>query len=424
MERSVRTPALNPASMPFFPGGARANDDERASVGGFMHRSREQDRNSMSSLSISPSEYRSVRSSPSPPQQDLDTERGAIQHPFGVPGERLRRSPMFHSVEASRPYPTIETRSPREGSVLGSLDALPEGEDNQDTPGPLVGDNGMQAPKSFFSLQQEHATPPVAINVNQNGSSYNGGGAFVSSSPVSSLDSGSHFTPTTDSSQSFEAQLKASPLMHDILDRLVRCEYSTREIQRDLGDMHRKVNLLVERSLGATSQPEFKDPFAPTLNGSSFSPSLNGPRPSIANIAPNQVTASDDMASMSRRLDTLTSSLGQLLALQTQQIHSTSLTNNSPQIDLAPNQMMSPPGLTGASMLGHGLPHRPDFRPTPRAPNSPMRTWSAGNIDLSVRPSDPGRQEALLRDKRRSVSGLVRRDSASVRPLILLINQV
>ncbi|KAJ7276335.1 P-loop containing nucleoside triphosphate hydrolase protein [Mycena haematopus] len=62
-------------------------------------------------------------------------------------------------------------------------------------------------------------------------------------------------------------------------------------------------------------------------------------------------------------------------------------------------------------MLGHGLPNRPDLRPSPRAP---MRTWSAGTLDLPVRPPDPGRQDSLLRDKRRSVSGLVRRESAGI----------
>ncbi|KAF9058116.1 P-loop containing nucleoside triphosphate hydrolase protein [Panaeolus papilionaceus] len=45
-----------------------------------------------------------------------------------------------------------------------------------------------------------------------------------------------------------------------------------------------------------------------------------------------------------------------------------------------------------------------------------MRTWSAGNLDLpTLRANDQAmRQEALLRDKRRSVSGLLRRDSAGV----------
>jgi translation initiation factor 4A len=208
-------------------------------------------------------------------------------------------------------------------------------------------------------------------------------------------------------------------LIHDILDRLLRCEFSTREMQRDVGDMQRKVNLLVDRSLGFGGQPEFKDPFALNGNGQSFSsPPLNAPRPSIGNIAPNQANPSDDMVSVSQRLDMLTASVGQLTAAS-HQIHASisPLTNNSmigagtPQIDLAPNQLMSPPGVSSSAMLGHGLPNRPDLRPSPRAP---MRTWSAGTLDLPMRPSDPNRQDSMLRDKRRSVSGLVRRDSAGV----------
>ncbi|OSX60355.1 hypothetical protein POSPLADRAFT_1171425 [Postia placenta MAD-698-R-SB12] len=42
-----------------------------------------------------------------------------------------------------------------------------------------------------------------------------------------------------------------------------------------------------------------------------------------------------------------------------------------------------------------------------------MRTWSAGNLDIPLRGSD-GRQDSIFRDKRRSVSGLLRRDSTGV----------
>ncbi|KAJ7129751.1 hypothetical protein C8R44DRAFT_615258 [Mycena epipterygia] len=398
--------ALNPASTPFFPGGIRASEDDLGS--GFGHRAfQESDRSSMSSVSISPSDYRSVRCSPSPTQHDTDPERIPSRQQPSSEGQRW--SPPSRLVDAGKP----ETRRQREGSMLGGLDPLAEGEDSQDTPGPS--ESGLDHPTSSFFPAYER-TPPVALN---NGSSYNAPGGLTSSSPVSSLDSGSHFASSDQAARSFEAQLKASPMIHDILDRLVRCEYSTREMQRDVGDMQRKVNLLVERSLGIGAQPEFKDPFAVNGNGQSFSAPMNGPRPSIGNIAPNQSTPSDDLVSVSQRLDMLTASVGQLTAAS-HQIHASisPLTNNSmmgsgtPQLDLAPNQLMSPPGVSNSSMLGHGLPNRPDLRPSPRAPNSPMRTWSAGTLDLPMRPSDPSRQDAMLRDKRRSVSGLVRRDSA------------
>jgi hypothetical protein len=398
--------ALNPASTPFFPGGIRASEDDLAI--GFGGRAfQETDRSSMSSVSISPSDYRSVRCSPSPPQHG-DPERNNPRQP--TPGEGQRRSPPFRIGDASRP----ESRRAREGSMLGGLDPLAEGEDNQETPGPS--ENGLHHPTSSFFPAYER-TPPVAVN---NGTSYNAPGGLTSSSPVSSLDSGSHFATTDQAARSFEAQLKASPMIHDILDRLVRCEYSTREMQRDIGDMQRKVSLLVERSLGIGSQPEFKDPFAVNGNGQSFSsPPLNAPRPSIG-IAPNQSNP-DDMVTVSQRLDMLTASVGQLTAAS-HQIHASisPLANNpmmgsgTPQLDLGPNQMISPPGVSNSAMLGHGLPNRPDLRPSPRAPNSPMRTWSAGTLDLPMRPSDSSRQDAMLRDKRRSVSGLVRRDSAGV----------
>ncbi|KAG5646627.1 hypothetical protein DXG03_002931 [Asterophora parasitica] len=414
--------------MPFFPGGMRGGDDEGglgAGFGlGFRHHSfREHDR--------TPSDYRSAKSSPSPP---FDSVEDARSKSFSDLNERPRQSPTFRQVDASRSHPGIETRPTRESSMVGSLDTLPEADDNLETPGPTSGDTGTQTPgASFFSLQQQSrenvSTPPISGN--QNGMFY---GGRASSSPVSSLDSGSQFNQSASGdhqAQSFEAQLKASPMIHDILSRLVQCEYVTREIQRDLGDVQRKVNILVDKALGSNSQPEFKDPFAPAnTNGQSFSPPLggsrsNGPRPSLGNIAPNQPAPSDDISTISQRLNTLTSSVGQLLAIQTQQIQSTDLRSNSIASiasvnnhhgDIPPNQAIPTPTMSNPAILGHGLPHRPEIRTAARHPNPPMRTWSAGTLDLPLRPFDPnvGRQDTAARDKRRSVTGLMRRDSAGI----------
>ncbi|KAJ7068208.1 hypothetical protein C8F01DRAFT_1117296 [Mycena amicta] len=321
----ARAGVLNANSTPFFPGGLRSVDDD----------------------AFAP-DFRSLKSSPSPPQP-------AFERPSPIPRHRL--------------------------------DPLRESDDHD-----------------------------IVVN----GTSYNPPGGLTSVSPVSSLDSGNHFPAADQSARSFEAQLRASPLINDLLDRITRCEFSVRETQRDVGDMQRKVGLLVDRTLGMSAQPEFKDPFA---NAQSFSsPPLNAPRPSIGNIAPNQSNPPDDLSSVAQRLDLLTASVGQLAAAS-HQIHasispltnSSLLGNGNPQMDLvAPNQILSPAGLSNAALLGHGLPNRPDLRPSPRAPNTPMRTWSAGTLDLPLRPSDPGRQDAMLRDKRRSVSGLMRRDSAGV----------
>ena len=410
---------MNPASMPFFPGALRGSDDEggigRGIVQHVFH-----DRASLHSTS--PSDYRSIRSSPSPPQ---GPEESRYQP---SPIQRDANSPAFRHNDASKSYPAIETRTIREASMLGTLGTLLERENSPSLAEPDTIDAGTHTPgSSFSSLQHKHerlSSPPNLASMSGPATAI--GVAYTSSSPVSSQNSSTRFTPAiADSqSQSFEAQLKASPMMHDILDRLVRCEYTTREIQRDLGDINRKVNLLVERALGVNnSQPEFKDPFDTSSNLSN----VIKHRPSVGNIAPNQAANTDDISSISQRLNTLTSSVGQLLALQTQQLQhqQTSISppdgrNNSvisfnpPQLDLAPNQSMPPPGVGNAPMLGHSLPNRPDLRI--RHPNPPLRTWSAGTLDLPMRPSEQGigRQEAILRDKRRSVSGLLRRDSSGV----------
>lgn len=421
----ARSAALNPASMPFFPGGLRGNDDERGSGLGFGQQVfREQDRCSVSAHSVSSSDYRSVRSSPSPPQGRSQEPR---HQPSPGPRDNPRQSPTVRQTDAAKPYPVVETRSTREGSILGTLDTLPEGEVTQsEEREEHAPESGHQTPgASFYSLLRQQGIerlPSLPFSVNNSTSSFSG--VPYTSSPVSSQDSNSRATPAAEfQAQSFEAQLRASSAIHDILDRLVRCEYTTREVQRELGDINRKVNLLVERALGVNSQPEFKDPFA-----SNAAPlSVPNPRPSIGNIAPNQAANTDDITSISQRLNTLTSSVGQLLALQTQQMQQNAISDgrnnsvislNSPQLDLAPNQIPSSQGMpNAANMIGHGLPNRPDLRPAPRQPNPPMRTWSAGNLDLPVRPSDQGlgRQDGGLRDKRRSVSGLLRRDSSGVR---------
>ncbi|KAL0949765.1 hypothetical protein HGRIS_009804 [Hohenbuehelia grisea] len=443
----ARSAALNPASMPFFP-GARASE---ASGGGglaFGHSSlaRDQDRGSMSSsFSMSPSDYRSVRSSPSPPREDSASEISAHSQ-SSIPLDGSRQSPAFRQADSGKTYPLMEPRV-REASIFGSLETLPEGEDPQDTPSPIP-TNGHQAARSpFFSIQQQSReqmgnTPPIPLNQSTGSSNSATTGPYMSSSPVSSLDSGSHFAGShLDNVRTFEEQLQASPLIHNILVRLERWEHTTREIQKDLGDVNRKVDILVHRALGSQTQmhnargdlngqPEFKDPFA--QNAGPFSPPLRGPRASVGNIAPNQSAPSDDISTISQRLNTLTSSVGQLLAIQTQQIQTNAMPNErimGSQQDIAPNKTLpqhaSPQtglpqhGLTNLAMLGHGLPNRPELRPSPRAPNLPMRTWSAGNLDLPMRPSDPNvlRQDAMLRgvdNKRRSVSALLRRESSGV----------
>jgi hypothetical protein len=334
-----------------------------------------------------------------------------------------RHSPTFSQGDSNKSYPGAEMHVAREASALSGLDALLEGE--KPTPAPFAIE--PQGHSSFFGVTQQGRdridTPPVSINNgNPRHPTTNVHRTFGSSSPVSSVDSTSQRPPSSEHSLSFEAQLKSSPFIRDILDRLVRCENSSREIRRDLGEVNRKVDILLERSLGLNSQPEFRDPFSPSNgNGHSTSPPLFSPRGSMsAGVAPHQPVPPDDITQISQRLNTLTSSVGKLLALQTQQ-HIQTATSGHPgaplhapgpqHVDLAPNQLMSP----NQSILGHGLPNRPDMRQSPRVPNPPTRTWSMGTLDLPPRPQDvPGNFGRQVGDKRRSVTSLMRRDSTGV----------
>ncbi|KAF8528872.1 hypothetical protein BU17DRAFT_37246 [Hysterangium stoloniferum] len=262
---------------------------------------------------------------------------------------------------------------------------------------------------------------------------------ILASSPASSAgDSSARASTGIEYLQSLEAQLKASPFINDILDRLVRCELSNREIRRELGDVHRKVDLLVGRSLhsndstvkpqdqfSSSGEPTFRNPFAtatvasgapiPSNGGSSHT---NG---GLSNTPPGR--SQDEIAQISQRLNTLTTSVSQLLALQTQQHMQTMNSGFQPPHNLSSNpasgsiaEQISPP--PPPPSLPHTLPNRPDLRPSSRTPNPPMRTWSAGSLDLPLRPQENniglGRPDAFSRDKRRSVAGLMRRDSGTI----------
>ena len=441
---------LNPASIPFLPCGLLASSEEDfGGPGGGPNQSgfqvpnprQQEDRGSMSTLSISPSEYRSVRSSPSPSSLDeRDRDRENLRFLSSSPGGGARLSPAFRQTEAERPYPNMEARA-REGSMKGTLETLPENTFSSS-------DGGPPGSLPFFSsINSRTSSTPPANNSSSRSSSFNtnyNNSVFTSSSPVSSPDSNS----LNVAEHSLETQLKALPLIHDILDRLVRCEYTTREIQRDLGDVHRKVNLLVERSLdnnsnhnnnmNMRSQPEFKDPFT----SSNLHP-FNATRASMSGaIAPNQNSPSDDIGQISQRLNTLTTSVGQLLALQTHQHLQTTnvglpngqiMGGNNLHQDFTQNQMFTPPTQSNVNSLGRGLPTRPDVR-QPRAPNPPMRTWSAGTLDLPMKPSDTGslgRSNDRMRDQRRSVAGgaitgpgLMRRESTGVSVVPNLLSTV
>ena len=442
MDPPSRSPALNPASTPFFPGAMRVNDEETISngpLGAYRQSiSRDQHYSTTSSISISPLDYHSVRSSPSPHLDDGDRQMdNGLQVPAS--GELSRRSPSLRQPDTDRGLPTFQHPA-RELNISPKTGINPDGDE---TPGPMSGPipmNGqLAAPSMYGSLSMRSkerlvGTPPVIQESMSLRSSFVHQ-PFLSSSPASSLDSGSHFAPSLEFSTSFEQQLKSSPLINEVLERLANLEATNRDIQRNLGDVNRKVDILVERALNPTpglgpgpsamnAPVEFKDPFAPSSqsNQGFINHGLGGPRGSIANIAPNQNPPSDDIPSISSRLNTLTSSVAQLLALQTQQIQNSGMQNAQmmggplPPTDLPAGL---PPMMNSAASLGHGMPGRPDVRQNPRLPNPPMRTWSAGTLDLPLRNESPagsmGRQDSIFRDKRRSVtSGILRRDSVGV----------
>ena len=100
-----------------------------------------------------------------------------------------------------------------------------------------------------------------------------------------------------DTSSAFEDQVRALPFVQDLLDRLLRCEYSTKEIQRDLTEMSRKVSFLLERA-----------------------ESGDGPNRGTGQLGNGKLAGNgaDEVRALAQRLDNLSTSVQHLVALQTQ----------------------------------------------------------------------------------------------------------
>ncbi|KAK7695633.1 hypothetical protein QCA50_000269 [Cerrena zonata] len=419
-----RSPALNPASTPFFPGGrlGREEDSRGAGLGFRLNRD-----SSTSSVSISPSDYRSVQSTPSPPQDELEGRfTSAPQDYVHHVDDQRGPSPSVHHIEADRPYPVITRPSTKESSMHVTLETIPDTEDGLEH---LPMNNTLLHSTIYASVmgrsRERLNTPPVLPEPNSRSSSFQTP-SLMSSSPPSSMDSS--VMPYIEISNTLESHLKASPLINDILDRMLRFESTTREIQRDLKDVHRKLDVLMDsRTANINAPPEFRDPFASNHGlPSSFPGALaNGPRGSIiGNIAPNQqAPPPDEMSTISNRLNSLSVSVDQLVQLSTQQfqVNNAGLgplaINNSPNpMEIMHNRMIPPAAMGPPSALGNGMPSRPDMRANPRLPGAPTRTWSTGNLDIPSRVPENGtpglgRPDSALRDKRRSVSAF-RRDSS------------
>ena len=118
---------------------------------------------------------------------------------------------------------------------------------------------------------------------------------------------------------------------------------------------------------------------------------------------------------ISKRLDALTNSVQQILMIQQQQQLPPGFppNGNLNGRDFAPDQV-SPNSNGGTPPFGGPIPHRPGQR----TPGPPIRAFSTGNLDLSIRPElhTGGPPPNLLNQKRKSIVGnLGRRDSTMVK---------
>lgn len=458
---SARNAGLNPASSPFFP-SAGSNDhkdrpydtrsgESRDKAKGFRMITRDQEASFASSTATA--DYESARSSPSPPSESTNQRQ--------VESSPLQ---MLHSVAAFRSPPLnsdkpfaialAETKA-REASLMGGLETLlespiatPVGPNPASSYNTLFKTDGMPPSSTSTSFMRQYDNDkiptPLQATAGESSRSSSVSQSFPPESPASSLEAFGQNTVhlSYESFDILDAQLKKMPFIVDLLDRVARCELATRELSRELGDVQRRVDQLVNQvdrhpashlgSMASTiqpSKPEFNNPFA-----ASHAPS-NANADQISAVSPHQISPTDDISQISQRLNTLTSSVGQLLALQTQQYplgnHGSSnsspssggqnvpesrsqLSNNNYRPHRHSEAPMNHPLLGNPSatpsMLGYRLPNRPEARGPSRSPVPPQtRTWSVGNLDLTAR-SNLGitniAADAVLKQRRSVTTGM------------------
>jgi hypothetical protein len=339
-------------------------------------------------------------------------------------------SPSFRTVEGEKPYPLVESHtSSRERSIIGHIEHAEDSHAAAAVSGSnLLRQASLGGGITPFSIQRQNSisnslTPRHSVSQDNYVSSNLSGppvnvntapimhDPVLASSPVSSAS-----LPSASSAiaggidKALDAQLRNSPFLHDILDRVIRTEYAQRDISRELSALTNKINFLVERLEPPDSRRSFSSSPIPGVGiGNNISP--------LSPLA-NNVGGRED-GDISKRLDALTNSVQQILLIQ--QNNAVTNGNNGP---FPHNGPLNPPGGPGGfgpmgpdiNLGGPGMMAHPN-RPSGRTPHPPVRTWSAGSLDMPPR-QDPHltRPDALLNQKRRSVVGnLTRRDSSAVR---------
>ena len=449
-------------------------------------------------------------SQPQPP--NITTRTMSLSVPIGRNSPSPHSAPVRKSSVASftsqdyrmLQHQTQETRNPLPNSFLNYT--ISGGVDGSTTPAATATilaasrDNSNATTPNTSSTASIAGINPLEIttptsNGPNDGSSGGGPGhpgdntsaLAISASPSSSVRSSSAFdrgeSPAgLGQSLTFESQAKSSPFLNDLLDRLIRCEYSTRDIHRELGDLSKKVDFLVNRilasdgmSLNSNNRKDSFSTSSPYTNGTSNGNGhtitsashagagslmgLQGAGSSTSSLllppgTPNNLREKDEeIRLLNQQINTLTSSVSQLLQIQNQahiqsinaglspnvgygtpggnplgsQMGTPNMNGNGPMgtPDLGQSPMLGPGGMRNdMAMGGNG-------RAAPRAP-VPVRTWSSSSVEMNLGMPNvgPAGRDAngmnspavgMLRDKRRSVVGLTRRDSAGVSTLLRIL---
>ncbi|CAE6410957.1 unnamed protein product [Rhizoctonia solani] len=349
---------LNPASLPFFP------PDDKSDLGVI-------------------GQHPSAATTPLPPNSALHTPAlGQVGNPYSPysPYGPGRQGSLALSSGSTSPPRLLRTGSGLGGSQYGSPISRSRSASRENSMDPALNGQPTEVLTPTAKSGSVSSSSPPQDYLSANFGQYSIQTARNDERAISNLAVGTFRSETISPASSvrsigpelasFDAHAKASPFLNDILDRLIRCEYANRDIHQELKRIADNVGFLVERP-----DPPFNNPLAQSQ--------------------------SDELKQLNQRVSALTASVSQLMAIQTQ----THLQNMNAGFSAAPS-----PVTPQLNLLDPPQPHTIN-RQAPRGP-MPVRTWSSGSIDPTGRGLAP---ESAIRgpDKRRSVTSLIRRDSAS-----------
>ena len=327
------------------------------------------------------------------------SERGSgFSSGFGRSGTPMLSLPASAFESGAARYGSLAggLLSPSAATVGGNLNGGGGGNNNNNAPGL----NAFSPASPISANAQAQGFGAAAAAAFSNGYGGGGGPRGPNNPGFNSLHAA--FGPPSDNDSPFDAQLKQSAIMGDIVERIVRLEIGLKDLQRQVGGISRSVNLLHDRNKQGGSN--YGGP--PAGFGRAQSPQIGAfPNHARPEGLPLQ-NANEELRNLTAQLNSLSTSVAHLFQSQQGGGVAGGYGGRGPAI---PGERATSPMLPGAGAtfgnqqqrLGSGIDSNTRLSPRPYQGSSSRVSWGAGP-ELG-----PGGAP-------RKTSGANRRDSSSV----------